>query len=638
MKEKSTLVINEVSRRTVEGNVEALQLSAGVNIIVGDPNTGKTKWLETIDYLLGDTGDDPYAVADDDALTDKYEAAGLRFTVGGKNHYVERRWREQGGKGRILLDDEALSTKEYQHFLMRKLNFPILSVPSGNPYSGRTWPELSFRSLLRHFYRQQGLWLSLVDKQPDDTFRGAVQLFLGLAEHLYTEDYEEIIRLRNEIQHLRSRRDQFSDTLTDIAKGFLDEDALTLSVTLASLDASVVALEKNYEEALAKRERVLGGAVADSLTGARRSWTIELTVARAGLVAALVPAREELSRAEERLGELQAYKKMLSDEADRFGRAESASKILSDLRVTHCPACNQSVKGHNDGASTCFLCHQSTASLNVPEELAKQRVDYERARLEAELSEAAELIPKAEDRVSGARKSVESIEAKIQDADRALEPARQQLSALVQEPVSELDKYLGSLSERLKQVRRLSKLYLEKRHLDDQISDHEQKLRPILDRNSALAEGLDYSGCATLLEDGMNDYLTALNQEQPGTWRHQAVDINLSQSSVSFRVGNRRWDVSLGGTDSLYYLMAYHYGLMTLTAQANSHFPGFTMIDFPAEFAGTKIGDAEDFVVQPFINLLEQDEFEGCQLILTGAAFSGLKGVNRIELREPYIT
>ena len=54
---RSTLVINQVWRRTTDGNVEALDLSAGVNLIVGGPNTGKTKWLETIDYLLGDSGD-----------------------------------------------------------------------------------------------------------------------------------------------------------------------------------------------------------------------------------------------------------------------------------------------------------------------------------------------------------------------------------------------------------------------------------------------------------------------------------------------------------------------------------------------------------------------------------------------------
>ena len=116
------------------------------------------------------------------------------------------------------------------------------------------------------------------------------------------------------------------------------------------------------------------------------------------------------------------------------------------------------------------------------------------------------------------------------------------------------------------------------------------------------------------------------------------MHINLTQSTVSFHVGKRRWDVSLGGTDSLYYLMAYHYALLTLIKHEASHFPGFVMIDFPAEFAGTKIGDSEDFVVQPFIDLLDSEEFERCQMIVTGPSFSGLKGVNRVTLQRPYIT
>lgn len=637
MTEKPTLVINEVMRRTVEGNVESLELRAGVNLIVGAPNTGKTKWLETIDYVLGDTGDDPFSVADD-ALAEKYEAASLRFTIGDQQFYAERRWREPGGKSKVFLGDDAFGTKEFQHFLMEQLQLPILAVPSGNPYSGRTWPELSFRTLLRHVYRQQGLWMSLVDKQPEDTIRSAVQLFLGLAEHLYTEDYEERVRLTTEIQRLKGRRDQFNDTLTDIARDFLDEDPLTLSVTETSLQMTTDVLEKEYETALSDRDTVVSGALDEKIEGAPRAQIIELTERRAKYVAQLSTRKTEQLRAQERLGELREYVKSLTDEQDRFRRAESANKILSDLRITHCPACSQAVAGSNNSASSCFLCHQSLDAPEIPEALAKQRVDYERVRLKAELEEGAELVSAAEHKVSGLSKSVSELEAKIEQSNRALAPARQQLSALIQETVSRLDTKLGSISERLSQVRRLSEIYSNKKKLDEKIVELEDQLAPIIERNRELASGLDYSGRAAWLEDGMNDYLAALNKEEPKTWRHNAVSLYLSQSTATFRVGERRWNVSLGGTDSLYYLMAYHYGLITLASKEKARFPGFTMIDFPAEFAGTKIGDAEDFVVQPFIDLLGQDEFEECQIILTGAAFSGLKGVNRIVLTEPYLT
>ena len=79
-------------------------------------------------------------------------------------------------------------------------------------------------------------------------------------------------------------------------------------------------------------------------------------------------------------------------------------------------------------------------------------------------------------------------------------------------------------------------------------------------------------------------------------------------------------------------------GLFTLMDHEPTRMSGFTMIDFPADFAGTKIGDSEDFVVQPFIDLLAQEGYESRQLIVTGASFSSLSGVNRIDLREPHVS
>ena len=64
---------------------------------------------------------------------------------------------------------------------MDKLAIPLMTIPTGNPFSGRTWPELSFRTLLPHFYRPQGAWSALIEKQSEDAIRSAVQMFVGLA-------------------------------------------------------------------------------------------------------------------------------------------------------------------------------------------------------------------------------------------------------------------------------------------------------------------------------------------------------------------------------------------------------------------------------------------------------------------------
>ena len=146
-----------------------------------------------------------------------------------------------------------------------------------------------------------------------------------------------------------------------------------------------------------------------------------------------------------------------------------------------------------------------------------------------------------------------------------------------------------------------------------------------------------FDAAATLLEDGINAYLNEINHLRPDAWRHSAVTIDVTRSSFTFRVGARRWQAALGGTDTLYFLMAYHYGLLALSAKPGCHFPGMTIIDVPGEFAGEAVEDKENFIVQPFIDLLSREDYRGAQLIMTGAAFTGLEGAHIERLSHVYL-
>ena len=50
-----TIFIKSVCRVPASGEPESLEFQPGVNVIVGVKDTGKTGWLQTISYLLGDT-------------------------------------------------------------------------------------------------------------------------------------------------------------------------------------------------------------------------------------------------------------------------------------------------------------------------------------------------------------------------------------------------------------------------------------------------------------------------------------------------------------------------------------------------------------------------------------------------------
>jgi hypothetical protein len=152
------LSVGHLERRLTDGTTEALDFRPGVNLLVGRPNTGKTNWLKTLDWLLGDTGDNPFEGADEEGLAEKYDAARVELLVGDERFWVERRWREPNAKTKIFVDSAAMLPREFQEFLLEKLSIPILHFPKGNPMSGQTWPELSFRMMLRHIHRRQRFW------------------------------------------------------------------------------------------------------------------------------------------------------------------------------------------------------------------------------------------------------------------------------------------------------------------------------------------------------------------------------------------------------------------------------------------------------------------------------------------------
>ena len=230
------LSIESIDRLQAAGELESLSFEQGVNVLVGVPNTGKTKWLQILDYLLGDLGNNPFEGAVETGLADKYVSAGADLRIGEANYRVERRWQEPGAKTKVFVDGKGVNANEFQEWLLRQLGIPLLHFPRGNPMSGQTWPELSFRMLLRHIYRQQRFWGDLADKQPETEQVACVLQFLGVAERLYTDDYAQLIAKKMELERLRGRRDQYNETLGDVARDILSEPSVSVALTMTSVN------------------------------------------------------------------------------------------------------------------------------------------------------------------------------------------------------------------------------------------------------------------------------------------------------------------------------------------------------------------------------------------------------------------
>jgi hypothetical protein len=214
--------------------------------------------------------------------------------------------------------------------------------------------------------------------------------------------------------------------------------------------------------------------------------------------------------------------------------------------------------------------------------------------------------------------------------ENELAPVRTAVAALAQDSVSAIDVAIGELNERQRQIGRLSAALEVGRALTKQVVDVEKEIVPIQARVEESLRATDFDEAESLLSDGMNEYLQAINRLKPNAWPHNRVTVDVSRSA--FRI--KRWDKALGGTDTLYFLMAYQYGLLALSDKKECNYPGFAIIDVPGEFSGEAVEDKENFIVQPFIDLLAKKSFNGAQAIITGAAFTGLQGVSTTHLTE----
>lgn len=561
----------------------------------------------------------------------------MELVIGEETIWAERRWRELGAKTKVFVNGDGMDIYTFQRLLLSKLGIPLLNFPKGNPMSGQTWPELTFRMLLRHMYRQQRFWSGLADQQPEGEQHAVLMQFLGIAEPIFSKDYGELVRLKREVEALKAQRDQHKRMLDSLARELLSESGLTVGASEATLRAADERIKEEIKELQTKRLEVLAAAKEKAVSIDKRSEVERFGEQRAEVLVRLEQLRYKSKGTDDRIRDVRQYIQGIRDEVERLNRAADAGSVLADLKVTHCPACDQTVTAIPSDSEHCFLCHQALTNEPVVEGLGAVRLRFEFDRLVGELKEGEELLNVLE---RDSKKYVAEIQAALEQLrmlDNQLAPARDSVSALAQDEVSAIDMALGELNERQRHLGRIWNELGREKELTSKVVTAEQQIVPLQARIDELSRALDYGAAAAELENGMNEYLSAINLHRPGIWRHSSVAVDLSRSTCALRVGSRRWQSALGGTDTLYFIMAYHYGLLALSNKPKCNYPGLCIIDVPGEFSGELIEDKENFIVQPFIDLLTRDGYSGAQAIITGASFKGLSNVNRLQQSHVYV-
>jgi len=195
-----------------------------------------------------------------------------------------------------------------------------------------------------------------------------------------------------------------------------------------------------------------------------------------------------------------------------------------------------------------------------------------------------------------------------------------------------LDVEFGRVQEKVQQILRIEAILAKREGLAEEIVRIQKELAELESAVQEKTSDVDLETLADHLRDGFVTYLNRIVALNQNSWLEQSVSVRLSERSFRIKVADSNWKIKLGATQKMFFFLAYHYALMDLVRFPESRFPGFLIIDFPVKVEdGTTVADKENFLLEPFVELLQKEEMAGCQVIAAGRSFKGLKNVRRID-------
>ena len=624
-----TMIIREVTREPGTTSEDRLEFKRGVNVLYGPPNTGKTRWLEMIDYVFGETDKAEDKLGED--IYNKYDTMSVTVEIAGEKFIFSRRWKERGAITKVYVNDKPIGATEFQSFLLEQLRIPEVNYPQGNPYGLRTWPTLRFRSLYRHIYRRQKLWDEFADKQPISEQHACISQFLGLADKLFSDSYAELVIKQKKIQELESRRENFLNILSEISNDLLGENITGISLTPKGIEKAIHGIKEKQEMIKEERDSLLQSTVKESTerTGADEARTKVLSQELVELRAIRDDLAARINANIRRRAEICSFRDLAEAELDRLKRVKSSSEVLSPIRISFCPACEKEVNISETSSELCHLCGQDIEDTGSSNE---RRLDFEIEQLEAEIRESDDIIANLsrDDEVLADKQ--QKLENRIRDIESQIEPTRTAVMAVLPSDLLIMDSEIGRMQEQLSQIERIGKSLSRREELASEAKDIRKQVAGVDAEVSRLSSELDFEGAADHISDSMNEYVKALVIDKTSLWTQREISFSLREKDFKARVGRVSWKAQLGATLSLYFLFAYHYALISLVQYPECNYPGLCILDFPAEVEGVTVEDKENFILNPFIELMGADEFQNSQLIAAGRSFEGLIGANRLRL------
>lgn len=636
----NSLVIKKLMRFPKTVDEDEISLIPGVNVLVGEKDTGKSMWLKMLDFVLGKNK----AVENSfgSKLAEKYDSAGVVVDIDGKEFLIKRKWKEKGFSNKIIMDGVPMHYDEFSKEILEKLNIPILNFPKGNPYTERKWPPLSFRTLLRHIYRREDSWKGFADKQYDSEQHAALSLFAGFADKLFPDEYGDLISKQKKVNTLEVMKDQFVEMLQEVSKELIVSKDLTVAFTAESIQTAKDNLRKQIDDLHLKREKILEDlqqkAIAETEETEKGFGPDQVNLISEQIVnyrARVEDLFTKLSQAKKRLNELREYFEVVRNEEEKLKRVKSAGSIIGQLKAKHCPVCDSVVEHGHTSDGICYLCKNPQQPNDKAVEAGVARIEFDLRQLNAERQELAELISELEKEEKDSVAEIRNIETEIQRLKSRLRPINIAVAAILPPGIGLIEQEIGGLEEQILQLGRINETLKKRSDLSEQIHEIETEISTLQADLEKLRGEIDFQSASDTITDSMNSYLNALNTGDPKRWTKGKVTFKIKDRGFDAFIGVDQWSSELGATSKVLFLLSYHYGLLSLFSKENFLYPGLVILDFPPQLAdGTSIADKENYLIEPFINLLAKPEYFNAQFIAAGRSFQGLDNINRIKLNH----
>ncbi len=458
-----------------------------------------------------------------------------------------------------------------------------LTIPLGLGQATRN-VTLTFRALLRHIYRRADSWTTWAHREEEYLRRAVLAFFLGVAESVYSAQAVRMTQVTLKQQQLEERRRELRQVLDTVVATVAEGYGETGRTSLDTLGKTIGEVQTQIDQTSALRQQLL-----TEMRG-RPGYDRDLDASLALLNSDLAKLQSDIEEAQATLEHERRQFTALTGDIARLGRAQIANERLSSILVTQCPACLQSIEPPSINTSsslTCYVCYQPVA-----ENLLSRRLDLEHAALEGDHSELARVVDELTTNLGVLESRRGELALRREGFLRTIEVQRREFVTPLLRDLSSVEQQIGRLKEQHLQLTRLlvtqqivARLERERQDLERELSNLQTEAAKnradrgmVVARTNVLAAKLNE--CAAGLAGGLGGI------------------VSIDPDTFTFYVGSEDWDVGLGNERRVLFLMAYQYGLLSLTGQEGWRYPGLLILDNPFQ------QDVEPALVESAISLV----------------------------------